>query len=90
MSVQAYFEQVQGVVAELQEYVGRHDNPNEPYKRPTEEQFTAIWQGVELLSRAYTLLLAQIQAEGAKQALVLPDVKERKATLYGPDGETPL
>lgn len=92
MSVQQFFNEVEAVASILDGYVKRYTpNGSEPPPRPDEEEFTAIWQAVELLSRSYTVLLADVQAEMAKAALVLPDPQPAaKPTLYGPDGTTPL
>lgn len=93
MSVQQYFSEVDAVCRVLGEYVQRFSaNGSEPPPRPdAEEEFTAIWQAVELLSRAHAVLLPMVQFELSKQALNLPDVQApAKPTLYGPDGTTPL
>lgn len=86
MSFQSFFEQTEAVAKVLQGYVDRQ-GPEDTFKRPDEEEFTAMWQAVELLSRAYTVLLPMVQAEASKVALNLPDPVERKGTLYGPDGQ---
>ena len=88
MSYQAWFEQTEAVAKVLDEYVKSQTTHTDYFKRPDDEVFTAVWQAVELLSRAYTVLLPMVQAEAAKVALNLPDVVEKKATLYGPRGET--
>ena len=85
MSYQAFFEQTEAVATVLQGYLDRQ-GPEDTFKRPDEEEFAAVWQAVELLSRAYTVLLPIVQAEASKVALNLPDPVERKSTLYGPDG----
>lgn len=93
MSYQAFFDQAQAVALVLDEYVKRQDESvfdSQPAKRPDEEEFTAVWQAIELLSRAYTVLAPMVQLDASKIALNLPDVVERKPTLYGPDGETTL
>lgn len=89
MSYQAFFEQTEAVAKVLQGYVERQSVDlfeRVPPTRPGEEEFTAVWQAIELLSRAYTVLLPMVQFEGSKVALNIPDPVERKGTLYGPDG----
>lgn len=86
MSYQAFFEQTEAVAKVLDEYISRQ-GPEDTYKRPNEEEFTAIWQAVELISRAYSVLGPMVQFEASRIALNLPDVQEKKATLYGPDGQ---
>lgn len=88
MSVHAYFAEVEAVASVLDEYASRQD-ASQPYKRPTEDEFTAIWQSVELLMRAYQVLVPLIQLEMSKQALVLPDVQEKPSGLILP-GDEPL
>lgn len=89
MSFQMYFEQVEAVARVLDEWVRTFEYPEdfEVGVTPDEDVFTAIWQAVELLSRAYTVLLPMVQFEASKVALSLPDVMERKGTIYGPDGQ---
>lgn len=89
MSYQAFFEQTEAVARVLDEYIHRQ-GPEDTYKRPNEEEFTAVWQAVELLSRAYSVLVPMVQFEASRVALNLPDVKEKaapKPVLYGPDGQ---
>lgn len=92
MSYQSFFEQTEAVAKVLDEWVKGTPATeflgadSDSWVADKEEFFTAVWQAVELLSRAYTALLPIVQAEAAKVALVLPDVQVRKGTLYGPDG----
>lgn len=102
MSIQQFFNEVEAVVQVLSEYVESvnppHNNDDDSFELslredgPTIEQFTAIWQAAELLSRAYSYIMPQVQAEMAKAALVLPDVQQeapktpKKGRLYGPNG----
>lgn len=90
MSFQAFFEQTQAVAQILDEWAKGHDedpSTTEGLMSVNDEQFTAVWQAVELLSRAATVLHPMVQLEMSKLALNLPDPVERKGTLYGPDGQ---
>lgn len=87
-SIEQYFNEAQAVAQVLSGYVERYTpNGSEPAPRPDEEEFTAIWQGVELLARATSYIHAQIAAEQARLYLALPVPQEQKGTLYGPSGE---
>lgn len=88
MSVQQYFNEVEAVCQILSGYVEKYTpNGSEPPARPDlEEEFTAIWQAVELLSRGYSYIVAQMQAEAARAALYLPDVVEKDSGLILPGG----
>lgn len=88
MSVQGYFNEVQAVCEALSEFLTHDYNRDEPVVL-NEETEAAIWQAVELLSRAYTVLLPMVQAEVAKDALYMPDVvtqEPKKARLYDAQG----
>lgn len=94
MSYQAFFEQTEAVAKVLDEWVHEFDTAGPEFTMGDaddamlpNERFTALWQAVELLSRAYTVLMPMVQLEGARLALNLPDVQEKKGTLYGPDGQ---
>lgn len=71
-SIEQYFNEVQAVATVISEYVNRFEY-EAPVPAPTEEEFTALWQAVELLSRGATYIMAQMQAESAKAALYLPE-----------------
>lgn len=91
--IEQFFNESQAVAVVLSELVQKFEprdfEPGPEVDRPviTEEDFTALWQAVELLSRAVTYIHAQVQAEASRAALFLPAPVEKKATLYGPSGE---
>lgn len=68
MSARQFFSEVEAVCTVLDEWVQQQDAED-----GGDEVFTAIWQAVELLSRAYSVLLPQVQAEAAKGHLLIPD-----------------
>ena len=85
MSGRQWFNEVEAVASVLDDYVQGID-PGDFFPSSlladydTEELFTAIWQAVELLSRAYQVLLplaaydqAKTQLEYAKGYLDIPD-----------------
>jgi hypothetical protein len=83
-SVQQFFNEAQAVAEVLSEWVAGTPETefigaeSDSYVAQQEEFFTAVWQAVELLSRAMTYIGAQMQAEAARAALYLPDVVEKK------------
>ena len=91
-SIEQYFNEVQAVATILSEMVDRFNTDDGETTMgdgdfdliPTEE-FTALWQAVELLSRGATYIMAQMQAESAKAALFLPAPVEKKSGLITPD-----
>lgn len=105
MSVQQFFNEVEAVAAVLQEYVSQFNRADNlwVYGDADEdvletEEFTAIWQAAELLSRAHAVLLPMVQFETMKRmALNIPDPapkvekqapkQPKKAHLFGPDGK---
>lgn len=105
MSAQQFFKETEAVVQVLSGLVGRFTPDETPAKREgvwlddesgqghylDPEEFTAIWQAVELLSRAYNVLFAMANFEVSKQALNIPDPQpaqqKKKAHLYGADGK---
>ena len=85
MSAQQFFNEVDAVVQVLSEYVQAcepdvHLENDVDVGRivPDEDQFTAIWQAVELLSRAHAVLLPLAQFEGSKAALNIPDPRPKE------------
>lgn len=98
MSAQQWFNEVEAVVGELQDYVQRFTYEGEGFVHGAEEHdvldvetFTAVWQAAELLSRAHAVLLPMMQLEAMKRlALDIPDPEHKtpkKAHLYGPNGK---
>ena len=96
-SIEQYFNEVQAVCQVLSELVQKYEprdfEPGSPdHPVVTEEDFTSMWQAVELLSRGATYIMAQMQAESAKAALYLPEphaeVKKqpKAARLYDGQG----
>jgi len=91
-SLQQYFNEAEAVCQVLgdlvQKFEPRDFEPGEQVDRPviTEEDFTAMWQAVELLARAITYIGAQVNAEAAKTALLLPPIVEQKSDLIVPGG----
>ena len=85
MSVQQFFSEVEAVAQILDGYATRQNAKQDYFKRPTEEEFTAIWQAVELLSRAHGVLLPLMQFEQSKQYLVLNDPQQLTLPLEGVD-----
>lgn len=82
-SIEQFFNETQAVATVLSEWVNEHDldDIGDRYDggvETTEERFTAIWQAVELLSRAATYIHAQVQAEASRAALYLPVPVEKK------------
>lgn len=85
MSAQQYFSEVEAVVQELQEFVGCvRDDDGQPVLHGSylggdqtivlgDEEFAAIWQAAELLSRAHAVLVPMIQLDMNKYALNIPD-----------------
>lgn len=79
MSGRQWFNEVEAVASVLDDYV-QSFGPDSLFVSAEEEAFTAIWQAVELLSRAYQVLLplaaydqAKTQLEYAKGYLDIPD-----------------
>lgn len=97
-SIEQFFNETQAVATVLSDLVQKFEprdfEPGLEVDRPviTEEDFTALWQAVELLSRAATYIHAQMQAEASKAALFLPEpqaeVKKqpKAARLYDGQG----
>lgn len=98
-SLQQFFNETEAVCQVLSELVGKFEprdfEPGEQVDRPviTEEDFTAVWQAVELLARAITYIGAQVNAEAAKTALLLPPIQQetpktpKAARLYDSQGK---
>lgn len=87
MSYQAYFSEVEAVIDVLNDYIkGFEDADDADWFSPDSDEFTALWQAVELLGRAYHVLMPLVAFDMNKAALLLPDIEERKSTLLGPDG----
>ena len=92
MSVNQFVSELEAVTKILDEHVAETSEVDEDDPVAV-EQFAARWQAVELLSRSHFYITAQINAELAQQAIVLPDPvpklpSETKASLlYGPDGK---
>ena len=79
MSAHQFFAEVEAVAEVLDDYV-QSFGPDSLFPSAEEEAFTAIWQAVELLSRAYQVLLplvsydqARNRLEYAKGYLEIPD-----------------
>ena len=104
MSYQAYFREVEAVSQILSEWVQEQDedehcaliSAGDEGFALTVEQFTAIWQAVELLSRAQQVLLPLITLDVGKAFLNLPEALEKpvlqperpkKAHLYDVNGK---
>lgn len=91
-SLQQYFNEAEAVCQVLGDLAAKFEprdfEPGEQADRPviTEEDFTAIWQAIELLARAVTYIGAQVNAEAAKTALLLPPIVEQKSDLIVPGG----
>lgn len=99
-SIEQFFNEVEGVCQVLSGLVTRYDPAGDVFDEQTQtpgtvlsdEEFTALWQAVELLSRGATYIMAQMQAESAKAALYLPEpqaeVKKqpKAARLYDGQG----
>lgn len=83
-SIEQFFNETQAVATILSDWVKESGDIFECLESGTvgvrmeSEEFTAIWQAVELLSRATTYIHAQMMAEGAKAALFLPEPVEKK------------
>lgn len=83
MSYQQYFDEVEAVATVLEDFSRRFDEVHEEGGFVTGlgvggvliEDFAAIWQAAELLSRAYQVLYPLVALDVAKAALVLPDVR---------------
>lgn len=82
MSAQQFFNEVDAVVGILSEWVNENGGAFQHLSYAGtddgsfgmhEEQFTAIWQAVELLSRAHAVLVPMIQLDMNKYALNIPD-----------------
>lgn len=90
MSYQQYFSEVEAVVRILDEWIKTAEPDSFPVPLYDSEEFTALWQAVELLSRAYQVLMPLVAFDMNKVALLLPDVNDnqpRVPKLYGADGE---
>lgn len=92
MSAQQFFSETEAVIQVLSEYVDKHSDQLANDGRttgPDEEQFTAVWQAIELLDRARTVLIPMIQLDMNKYALNIPDPKveqSKAARLYDGQG----
>lgn len=74
MSYAAYFAEVEAVCQVLDEWV--QSQSEEDITPDGEGAFTATWQAVELLSRAYSVLMPLLALDMAKHNLELPDAAE--------------
>jgi hypothetical protein len=78
-SIEQFFNETQAVATILSDWVKGvpetefHGAESDSWVAEQEEFFTAVWQAVELLSRAATYIHAQMQAELSRGALLLPD-----------------
>ena len=96
MSAQQFFSEVEAVVGILGDWVNEHDpedvDSDVNTVTTTEERFTALWQAIELLARAHSVLTAMANFEMSKQALNVPDVRReapkqpKAARLYDGQG----
>lgn len=76
-SIEQFFNETQAVAKVLSELMDSVTPPPSAVNLD-DEKATAIWQAVELLSRAATYIHAQVTAESARAALYLPEPEEKK------------